>query len=65
MFTTPKYLVFASGQSAGEHYFDQSSIHSKLEHKVIIQDFVDSAEPKFSHKEFAGPQKRFSYPPKN
>ena len=27
--------------------------------------FVDSAEPKYSHKEFAGPQKRFSYPTKN
>ena len=27
--------------------------------------FVDSAEPKYSHKEFAWPQKRFSYRPKN
>ena len=27
--------------------------------------FVDSAEPKYSYKEFAGPQKRFSYPTKN
>ena len=59
---TPYKLVFVA--FAETKYF-LASLMAYIYLKISILVFVDSAEPKYSHKEFAGPQKRFSYPPKN